>query len=252
MTASSLLPLAPKASFDQMMNLMNMPLPLVRPQSLLLYPDVLLGASVAETLMQRQARAQALQPPPSALLQTTMAFAVNYNNSQEQKQAMQHKLQQQLQHELHTIQASSVPPAKSVTESLTASLQQNNQNAIIGMGICIPSSRPTRKTQQAQSQSEAVKKMMMIGNPLRAPPQLAKKIYKRRTAPSAPQGQPQAPLAKRRKVSEGEPLAAPREIEFLQAVQRLHSPPSSPQARNEYPAPPLVRKALKPPPSLGL
>lgn len=295
MTASSTYKFsAPASSFDKLMGMSLQakpmaPLPLVRPQSLLLYPDVLVRASLAETLMQRQARAQSLQSPPTALAKTTMAFAINYNSNQKQQQALQQKLQQELQRELHMIQASPVSVAGATSQLADASTE-DKKNAIIGMGICIPktsllsSSSPPkpqlakRQTHQGQqSRPEAIKKMMMYGNPLRAPPPLAKKIYKRRAVPVAPSAAAPQANKKRKVVPEGEPLAAPRcvslvgamttitpppvtkttktlsadELEFIQAAQRLqHSPPSSPKT-SSYEAPPLVVKALKRPPPLG-
>ena len=259
MTTANLIPLAPKPEMitkpnTALNNLNTKPMsaslpPLVAPQSLLLYPDVLMRASIRESLLQGQAQGlvaaaaalstPALPAPANPLLSNTVAYANTTAT-----------LQQQLQLELQKIQkavpvsntVSPAPPPKALAPPLKAS-----KTDIIGMGICIPKPPSPRATNQAK-----VKKIMMHGKPLQAPPPLCKNmIYKKRSTVVS------APAPKRRKIQEPAPThkkaLSTDELEFLQAAQRLHDIQSASKTTPKTsPPPPLTSKALRPPPALGL
>ena len=282
-TSAHLLPLAPKTALNATMSGNNgfKPMPLRAPhsasaaaasaaQSLLLYPDVLVRATITESLRNLTA------PPANPLV---------FNHQQ-----MKQQLHRQLLH-IQKLQQAGASPG-----SGAASAQQD----IIGMGICIPNplasapapcasataiartststARPTAPATSSisttrKTHSESVRKMMMYGKPLQAPPPLCTGIVKRRAVV------PQDALSnKRRKLGTPAPLEAPprtltppvalkktltsEELEFLQAAQRLHeihsattsvatSPLSSPATLSPQTSP-LTSKALRAPPCLGL
>jgi hypothetical protein len=157
--------------------------PLVRPQALLMNPDVLLRANLAEQLSnQASLRLSALPRPTFTMAHhTTMATALAgpLQHLQQQQQYHRHLQRQLLQ--LQQIQKAQAKPAALPTAK-----------DIIGMGIQVPvaaataapitkrpmlAPHPQTLLQQTQTQRKSLK-IMQFGKPLLAPPRLASANFK--------------------------------------------------------------------------
>lgn len=251
---NNLLPLAPKGSLPFLLNTRtsNKPIPLsavapldlnAQPRSLLLNSDVLVRASLTDSL---------LNVNGSINVDNARMNLVN-RIAQAQVEAHQQHLKQQLHHQLLQLQAAAAASQQTTPRSPQVAAKSTG---IIGMGINIPNPLPlntsarTSTASKPPKPSSSLQKMMKIGNPLRAPPPLCSEIQKR----PASDGEA-APETKRRKIA---PLMTTDQLEFLKAAQRLHdisndpSPAQSPLYPPKNTPAPLMSKALRPPPALGL
>ena len=223
--------------------------PLLRPQALLMNPDVLVRATVAESLSKQVEMFQlsALSRPPSFSASNRMAIVAALASQQEF----------QLHHQL-----------------LQLRLAMNTSPEICGVNKKVPviDAPPGRERPTLSPRRQKYLKMMEIGTPLMAPPRLATAIVKRAATLSTTRETDNLesdnnilrPLKKRKL---GHPLSPPRvspvssnviltseELDFVAAAQCLHhSPKNSPKRVSPMMPPhPLLKNALKPPPTINL